>query len=206
MSSHSSRSDVRKSFNTIKSKEEIKKTLLINVVKMLTARKILNKGDIDKNIGNILNGYLSKHIFEIKNTNSGKYYITIIDYNLTSISKLSNISSFVKSTTGSSRIVIAETINPKISTYLFNNYNKTESFSKNELMINLIDHELQPKFELLDKKKAEEILDNYFIKKENLPVMLYSDPIRKYFNAKIGDVFRIDGGFQVRYRVVKRNN
>ena len=194
------RDNIKNSFDIVKSKNEVRITLLTNTIKMLTARNILNITDIEMNISKIIKNVRTHNRFELKSIG---YHIYIADYKLTSISKLTDISDFLKSTHGDSRIIIVDVISSKTAEHVVNNFPKTEIFTKDELMLNLIEHELQPKIELLASDDSDKMLDEYCIKKDKLPVMSYSDPVRRYFNAKRGDIFRMDGGFQIRYRVVE---
>jgi len=58
-------------------------------------------------------------------------------------------------------------------------------------MTNILNHQLVPKYEILDKKQAEEVLHKFEINKNQLPKIFASDPVVKIINAKIGDVLKI---------------
>lgn len=82
-----------------------------------------------------------------------------------------------------------------------------EYFKENELYIDKTKHVLVPKHELLDEEEKTELLKIYNIKELNLPKILSSDPISKYYGAKRGQVFKITRnsescGETVYYRVV----
>lgn len=66
-----------------------------------------------------------------------------------------------------------------------------ECFKENELYIDKLNHVLVPKHELIDEESKKELLKNYKIKEWQLPKILSSDPIARYFGAKKGQVFKI---------------
>lgn len=82
-----------------------------------------------------------------------------------------------------------------------------EYFKENEILIDITQHVLVPKHELLDEEEKKELLSVYNIKELNLPKILGSDPVSKYFGARKGQVFKItrnseSSGKTVYYRVV----
>lgn len=85
---------------------------------------------------------------------------------------------------------------------------KSEFFIYTELIINRTEHRLVPKHILLTDAEKKELLTTYECKDSQLPRMLKTDFVARYFGAKAGDIFRIirpspSAGFYVSYRVVK---
>jgi DNA-directed RNA polymerase subunit H (RpoH/RPB5) len=68
----------------------------------------------------------------------------------------------------------------------FDEYPKTEVFQEIELMVNILEHDLQPKFRLLTKKESEEYFETFQNKKREMPRVFDSDPVSRYFGAKSG--------------------
>ena len=73
----------------------------------------------------------------------------------------------------------------------------------------LSQHSLVPKHEILSEKEKEAVLKKYNISKNQLPKILYSDPIIKEINAKVGDLIKITrnskvAGKSIYYRIVSR--
>ena len=73
--------------------------------------------------------------------------------------------------------------------------------------INILEHELVPKHEVLSKEEKEEVLDTFKVTLNELPKMLSSDSVLEHIKAKAGDVIRITrnsptAGESVYYRVV----
>jgi len=76
-------------------------------------------------------------------------------------------------------------------------------------MVNVLNHELVPKHEVLTSQEKKEVLEKFNVTKEQLPKILESDPAVKAVNAKVGDIIRIirksqTAGESIYYRVVVR--
>ena len=74
-------------------------------------------------------------------------------------------------------------------------------------MINLIDHDIVPEHNLLSIEEKNDFKKIYDNDVSNLPKILLYDPISRYYNSKIGDIFRIkrpniSSGYSIFYRVV----
>ena len=83
-----------------------------------------------------------------------------------------------------------------------------ESFILNQLVINITKHIMMPKFEVMSEEEIEILLKEFSISKNQLPKILISDPISRYFGVKSGDIFKITRsspttGLSVSYRLVK---
>jgi DNA-directed RNA polymerase subunit H (RpoH/RPB5) len=81
-----------------------------------------------------------------------------------------------------------------------------EIFDCNYLRTNIIRHRLQPKFIILSQTEAEDVKRKYCATDNQLPKMLWEDPVRRYFGLRVGQVTRCvrlaDGGKEVNYRIV----
>ena len=82
-----------------------------------------------------------------------------------------------------------------------------EIFTESELMYDITEHELVPRHELLTKEEKEFLLKELSLKEQQLPKMMSSDPISRYFGLDKGSVVRITrlsetGGFYTGYRIV----
>lgn len=76
-----------------------------------------------------------------------------------------------------------------------------ELFSIENLQINILKHELQPnKFILFTNEEKVELLEKNNWEEDNLPKIKITDPIARYYNAKIGQIFKI-----IRTSMVGRN-
>lgn len=99
-------------------------------------------------------------------------------------------------------IIYKNSITSATSKYIIDN-DTMDCVQYQTLLRCCLDHMFVPDYELLldeDKKKLP-------YKNENLPMMLTSDPIARWYDAKKGDIFRImrknpQSGYDVFYRVV----
>ena len=71
-------------------------------------------------------------------------------------------------------------------------------FTIDNLQMNILKHELQPKFILLSDEEKSKILEKY--DENNIPKIKLDDPITRYYNAKPSQIFKI-----IRKNMVKRN-
>lgn len=165
--------------------------ILLNVTKMLTERGILLKENLDKNYKKLLNQQNEERIFNIKSdTSNTKYYIMIIYGKLSTIKKIQGLDNFLQISTGNNRIFIGDNISQKAFKQ-FIDLKNSEVFFDYEFLMNIVEHELQPKFELLNSNEAKQKLEEYNLSKNNISKMLSIDPISRYYGAKPGDIFRI---------------
>jgi DNA-directed RNA polymerase I, II, and III subunit RPABC1 len=82
-----------------------------------------------------------------------------------------------------------------------------ECFKENELLVDKLSHVLVPKHELLEEDEKKELLKIYKLKEGQLPKILTSDPIARYFGARKGQIFKItrpseSSGDYIYYRIV----
>lgn len=88
-------------------------------------------------------------------------------------------------------------INDKVSTNnqkLLHGLNKNiEIFHIKELQLNITKHALQPHFEVINSQsQIDDLMKTYNLKsKSQLPLILRTDPISKYFGLKSGDITKI---------------
>ena len=165
--------------------------ILLNVTKMLTERKVLLDKNVKKNYDNLLKQKNEERIFSIKSDISNDvYHIYIIYGKLTTIKKIQGLETFLASSKGQNRIFIGDNISQKAFKQ-FLELKKTEVFFEYELLMNIIEHELQPKFELLTSEERDKKFNEYSIEKKNMSKIFSTDPIARYYAAKPGDIFRI---------------
>lgn len=185
----------------INGKDKIK-TLLLNTLKMLANRKLINKSDINK-----IHDDLSKDILEdteyIVNTLKNKITIKYINTKLSS-SYIQRLKSLLGDDTY--KILIVNDISANIYKQIME-YGEVEVFWDHELMIDVISHDLVPKHILLSDEEKKQFLQAYDVKKNELPKLKITDPIARYYNMKVGDIVRIErpsitSGIGIIYRLV----
>lgn len=173
-----------------KNTDEIRKTVLTNIVKMLTERGLIKKGDMDAEIEKTIKSYPDDLVYKIK-TSNGIYAVIYVPQKITSINKSPGIIEFLNNFKKYPKIVVIKEISKKVAQHITTNYPTTEIFVETELMINLIDHDLVPKHEMLTSDEMSVFFEKYNCKKRNMPKLLTEDPVAKYYNMKPGDIVRI---------------
>jgi DNA-directed RNA polymerase subunit H len=71
----------------------------------------------------------------------------------------------------------------------------------------VIEHNLVPKHELLSPDEGQGVLEKYKVTKEQMPMILTTDPAIAHLEAKVGDIIKITRrskfiGESLYYRVV----
>ncbi|KAK7334700.1 hypothetical protein VNO80_26461 [Phaseolus coccineus] len=68
---------------------------------------------------------------------------------------------------------------------------KVEIIRIEDLLVNITKHVLQPKYEILTVKEKEALLTKYNLEEKQLPCMLKTDAIARYYGLEKGEVVRI---------------
>lgn len=187
--------------------KEKKNIILLNVIKMLTNRDLLENNKIEENHNKIIKQSDDNDIFKIHSNKIKKdIFIKFIYIKLTTIRKLPIVDDFFLTAKNGNKIVIVENINIKAYKQ-FLEYPNTEVFWEDELMINLVDSNLIPKHIVLSEEEKEECMNTYQIKKRNLSRIFITDPVARYYNMKINDIVRIErysinSGINISYRII----
>ncbi|CAA6662095.1 unnamed protein product [Spirodela intermedia] len=82
-----------------------------------------------------------------------------------------------------------------------------EIFQINELLVNVTKHVLMQAHEILTEEDKQKLLNKYGLKENQLPRMLASDAIARYYGLEPGQVVKVthdgeDTGFHATYRCV----
>jgi len=89
-------------------------------------------------------------------------------------------------------IIIVLKIEPNNTIYKLEKEKMVQIMNCKELQINKTKHTLVPKHQLITDEEANELLKKYsLISKSQLPLILISDPICRYYNFKQGDIIKI---------------
>jgi DNA-directed RNA polymerase subunit H (RpoH/RPB5) len=186
--------------------DEKTQVILLNVSKMLKDRNMIK--DYKHFYNNIKN--VGENLEVIINYENNNIAIKIIYNNITTIKDSNDIETFLDKYNKYHKFLIISSISKKAYKQ-FDDYKNTEVFQEIELMINILEHDLQPKFRLLNKQEYDEYFKTFDNKKREMPRIIDSDPIARYFGAKIGDIFEITRpsvttGEAISYRIVVQGN
>lgn len=101
-------------------------------------------------------------------------------------------------------VVYVDSITPVARTTALNESNiEIEIFKNSEIQFNLTKHRLVPKHELLSEKETLKLKKKIDI--NDLPIILRSDPVARFYNFKVGSVIRIHRNDKyISYRIVKK--
>lgn len=106
-------------------------------------------------------------------------------------------------------IITQDKPTPQIAKELLNDEFKLyEVFLTKMLMFNITHHELVPKHIVLTEEEAKKVLDYFDSMKSQLPKLLPTDPVAKYYGMKSGTICKIIRNSQmtgesIYYRIVK---
>ena len=165
--------------------KEINKTIVNNVLLMLKRRNNISKKTFDiykNNDDNIEN------IFNIKEGDN-KFSIYIINSILNSIISKSSLDEYLNNNIDIRKIIVIKTPSKRTIKQLLNNYENVEFFFLHEMLEDLPSKKFIPKHILLNEKESS--LLNEKIKLNELSKIRVYDPMARYYNAKIKDVFKI---------------
>lgn len=207
-----------------KGAEKVKTTILENVVKMLLERgtidlkhrKIMTNDKVSELIKSIISNIKDDDtcIIDVDRPNEGEsnkfLLILLLDQKISTVTKSSVIGDYIYKNTGEHKIIIVNEITQRARISIQNSFPHIEIFLKDEMMFNTIDSIYVPKHELLSDEDTTKLLDEYKAQKKDLPRILIFDPIARYYNAKIWQIFRIKRpsettGFSIYYRIVVRD-
>lgn len=187
------------------------KTVLTNIIKMVTNRGHLDKKDLDKNISQLTSKISDDMIYSIKLNNNKKLAIIVMPYKITAINKSFGAIDFLNKFANDMKIVVVKEMAKKVKQYINTNYTDAEIFDEDELMINLVDHFFVPEHILLSKEVGRKVMAAYNCKKTDMPKIYNTDPVARYYGMQIGDICKIvrpseKSGYAIYYRRVVKGD
>jgi DNA-directed RNA polymerase subunit H (RpoH/RPB5) len=183
-----------------KSNIDIINTIKSNVILLLSNRGFINPDNISKYTKNILSSHNDDDEYLINldfssNFNTSipnkKIYLKFIHDDIKSINPTSVLGKFLQKYNSDFKFIVLDDISQKIEQELFKSDNFSIIFKKNELLSNLVDHDIVPKHIMLSKDLADKVLIAYNAKKINMPLISRADPVAKYYGMKPNDICKI---------------
>jgi DNA-directed RNA polymerase subunit H (RpoH/RPB5) len=188
-----------------KTQLEINQTLVENVLKMLKRRKLIKD---DKKINDSIKpNSMNDTIFNFEE-NTIKYSINIVNAVLNSVASGSSLDDYLKTNINVKKFVILKEVGKKIIKQL-QEYPNVEYFTFLEMMEDVPSKHFIPEHRLLLESEKKIVDDKFGV--INLPIILTTDFMARYFNAQKGDVMQItrlnrNSGISVVYRQVMKGN
>jgi DNA-directed RNA polymerase subunit H (RpoH/RPB5) len=133
------------------------------------------------------------------------YALKFIMRKISSVKKVDDIDEFLEGNKQNYKFFIVSQMMPKVQKQLME-YTNVEVFNDDELLENKVDNILVPVHILLTDEEADKYLEEYQVRKSDLPHIRMDDPIIKYYNGKPGQVVKIirpsvTGGEEIALRV-----
>jgi DNA-directed RNA polymerase subunit H (RpoH/RPB5) len=158
-----------------------------NVLKMLHRRKLLEN---DSEVFNtILKDINNKPYIDIKLDNNTYCSIYIINAKLSSISSGTQLDEYLKKNIDVHKIVVIREPMKKVIKQIISEYKNAEIFFEHEMLEDLPTKDFIPEHILLSSEEKELVLKKF--DEHQLPLILDTDPMARYYGAKVDDIFKI---------------
>jgi DNA-directed RNA polymerase I, II, and III subunit RPABC1 len=175
------------SINIEYNSKEINVEVCRNILIMLFKRKLLNNY-IDT-FNEILKDINDKDIIEFKLNNDDICNIFLYNTKLTSIVNGSPIDDFLSNNTDVHKIVVIKDFTKKVIKQINEDYKNAEVFFEYEMIEDISSKIFIPEHIILNQKEKDELLTKF--NENELAIILSTDMMSRYYNAKIGDIFKI---------------
>jgi DNA-directed RNA polymerase subunit H (RpoH/RPB5) len=210
--------------NEYESNEEIRISILTNIIKMLASRKWINENNIDRLVKNVSEDVNNDLVYKIKlDVNLSKLMtyepsqkkdfkeddVVQIKLFFTKITgKSQQILDFFDQESQHHKILIVDSITDKIKASLLESRLHSEILLKDFMKINLGDVEIGPKYTVLTPDECAEVQNEYGMKKIQMQKMWAHDPASLYMYLKKGQIVSIlrnseTSTFSTNYRMIK---
>ena len=117
--------------------------------------------------------------------------IKLFDYKISSINKTSPIGEFITKYNNAYKFMIVDDINSKSVKIISSYSTPCEIFKTSELMLCIVEHILVPNHKVLSKEEGNIVLNEYCAKKRDMPLILTTDPVARFYNMKPDEICRI---------------
>ena len=167
--------------------KEINIEVCRNVLKMLERRKLIDNHQLvfDK----IFNDINNKASLEFTLNNNNKYSIYIINAKVSSIIQGTPIDDFLSNNIDIHKIIVIKECSKKAVKQITTDYKNAEFFFEHEMLEDIPSKSFIPEHQLLSVDELNELLSKF--SHNELSIIYNTDMMSRYYNAKVGDVFRI---------------
>lgn len=175
------------SVNVEYSTKELNKIVIENVLNMLSRRKLLKSPtDTLKKLGD---DFLNKTIFEVTLDDKSIMSINLVNAKLSSIVQKTPLDEYLSNNVNIHKIIICKDVAKKVVKQIVTEYKNAEFFFESEMLEDIPSKVFMPEHQLLVEDERKELFEKY--SEAELARMFLTDMMARYYNAKIGDVFRI---------------
>lgn len=175
------------SLNSELNTKEINILICMNIIKMLNRRKLID--DVESVYTQIYEDINNKASIEFKLNNDTKCSIYIINAKVSSIVQGTPLDEYLSNNLDIHKIIIIKDPAKKAVKQIINDYKNAEIFFEHELLEDIPSKVFIPEHILLDENEKTELLDKF--NHGDLSTIYNTDIMARYYNAKIGDIFRI---------------
>ena len=171
------------------------------IVNMFHKRGFINKSNVKKITEKLISEILEEYIIPLDNDENynskipdKEIYVKIFNSKITSISKDTEIGQYITSDDRSKKykFIVVEDINSRTEKNINMYDNQIEIYKFTNLQQDITLHRRYSEHIPLTKEEIEAFLVEYNAKPINLPQMYNTDPVAKYFNMKVGDIFKVN--------------
>ena len=164
--------------------KEINEIVMMNLLKMLYRRKLINS--YDDEYSKLI--FENNSIVEINLNNNKICSIYFLNIKLTTITQNTPLDEFL-SNNDNLKIVIAKEVAKKVVKQILTDYKNAEFFFEHEMMEDIPSKHFIPEHQLLNTDEKAELLTKF--SEYEFSRILVTDAMSRYYGAKIGDIFRI---------------
>lgn len=187
--------------SVIKKNSEINKTVVVNVLKMLKRRNLIES--VDTYMEKFKDIIEKEKVFEFKE-GANKFSIYIVNSRINSVVSKSPLDEYLRSNVDTKKIILIDSTRKGAIKQILN-FKNTEFFLLENMMEDLPSKKFIPEHQLLSDEMKSKLSDRFNLK--DFAEIKTSDIMARYYGAKVNDVFRIirknlTTGNEVAYRVV----
>lgn len=179
------------------------KTVIKTLCRIFIERKYTTK-TLDELVGKIMPSINEDEI--LFTVDDKKYGIKFINMFLTTIKKEASIENFLSKNTDTHKFIIINKLSDRAIKQILE-YQNTEVFTIDELLIVIIDHNIVPLHILLTPEEKDKYFSVFNHHPRDMKKILVNDPIARFYGAKVGDLIKIirssiTSGKEIDYRMV----